>query len=105
MPRPERGQGTCVIPVGAFDHNRVAHAAASAHRDARMSDVETSRHEAEAVLERLLARWQREQRTAAASAYLWDEGVREAIDALAEVEAAIERLHHGPRLVRPRPPS
>lgn len=94
-----------MIPIGSFDHDRVAHAAASAHRDARMSDVEASRREAEVVLERLLARWQREQRTAAASAYLWDEGVRDAIDALSEVEAAIGRLHHGPRLVRPRTPA
>ena len=93
-----------MIPIGSIDHAHAVHAAASAHRDARMSDVEASRREAEVVLERLLARWQREQRTAAASAYLWDEGVREAIDALSEVEAAIERLHHGPRLVRPRPP-
>ncbi|KRE97435.1 hypothetical protein ASG76_01550 [Nocardioides sp. Soil774] len=94
-----------MIPIGSFDHDRVAHAAASAHRDARMSDVEASRREAEVVLERLLARWQREQRTAAASAYLWDEGVRDAIDALSEVGAAIGRLHHGPRLVRPRTPA
>lgn len=94
-----------MIPIGSFDHDRDARAAESAHRDARMSDVESSRREAGAVLERLLARWHREQRAEAASAYLRDEGVREAIDALAEVEAAIERLHHGPRMVRPRPPT
>jgi hypothetical protein len=93
-----------VIPIGSIDHDRAAHTAASAHRDARMSDVEASRREAGVVLERLLARWHREQRTEAASAYLWDEGVREAIDALSRVEAAIDRLHHQPRLVRPRPP-
>jgi hypothetical protein len=94
-----------VIPIGSFDHDHVAHASASSHRDPRMSDVEASRREAEVVLERLLARWDREQRASAASAYLWDEGVRDAIDALSEVEAAIERLHHGPRLVRPRSPA
>ena len=89
-----------MIPVGNLDPDRVARAAASAHRDARMTDVEAARGEAEVVLEHLLAQW-RQARASETGAHLWDATAREAVDALTEVVEAVDRVR-GPRLVRQR---
>lgn len=91
-----------MIPVGSFDPDRVALAEASARRDARTTDVEVLRRDAEVVLERLLARWRGDRLTAPESAHAWDDDVRDAVDALSALEAAIEQLRRGPRLVRQR---
>jgi hypothetical protein len=95
------GQGNRVIPVGSFDHDRVAHAAMTARRAARMSEVEASRRDAEAVLERLLEQWQADELAGTASAYLWDTTAMEAIDALSTLLARVD-LAHGPPLISQR---
>lgn len=79
MDLPSLGQGNGVIPVGSFDHDRVAHAAMTARRAARMSEVEASRREAEAVLERLLDQWRADDLASTTSAYLWDTTAMQAI--------------------------
>ncbi len=95
------GQGNRVIPVGSFDHDRVAHAAMTARRAARMSEVEASRRDAEAVLERLLEQWQADELAGTASAYRWDTTAMEAIDALSTLLARVD-LAHGPPLISQR---
>lgn len=101
MDLPGVGQRNRVIPVGSFDHDRVAHAAMTARRAARMSEVEASRREAEAVLERLLEQWQADGLAGTASAYLWDTTAMEAIDALSTLLATVD-LAHGPPLISQR---
>ena len=101
MHLPGPGQGNSVIPVGSFDHDRVAHAAMTARRAARTSEVEASRREAEVVLERLLEQWGADDLTGTASAYLWDTTAMEAIDALSTLLAKVD-LAHGPPLISQR---
>lgn len=101
MDLPCLGQGNGVIPVGSFDHDRVAHAAMTARRAARMSEVEASRREAEAVLERLLEQWSADDLAGTTSAYLWDTTAMEAIDALSTLLAQVD-LAHGPQLISQR---
>lgn len=95
------GQGNNVIPVGSFDSDRVADAAMTARRAARTNEVEASRREAEAVLERLLEQWQADDLAGTASAYLWDTTAMEAIDALSTLLAKVD-LAHGPPLISQR---
>ncbi|QSR32647.1 hypothetical protein CFI00_19540 [Nocardioides sp. S5] len=90
-----------MIPVGGFDHDRVAHAAMTARRAARMSEVEASRREAEVAIERLLEQWQADDLAGTASAYLWDSTAMEAIDALSSLLATVD-LAHGPPLISQR---
>lgn len=101
MDVPCLGQGNHVIPVGSFDHDRVAHAAMTARRAARMSEVEAAKREAEAVLERLLEQWQADDLAGTASAYLWDTTAMQAIDALSTLLAKVD-LAHGPPLISQR---
>ena len=90
-----------MIPAGSLDPDRVALSATAPLRDAPMSDVEGLRMEAETALELLLTRW-RDQRSNRAAYFPDDDAVREAILALSAVEVAVDRFHHGPRMIRPR---
>ncbi|GAA1438682.1 hypothetical protein GCM10009641_44480 [Mycobacterium cookii] len=90
-----------MIPVGSFDHDRVAQAAMTARRAARTSAVEASRREAEAVLQRLLEQWRADDVAGTTTAYLWDTTAMEAIDALSTLLAQVD-LAHGPPLISQR---
>ena len=66
-----------------------------------MSDLEAVRGDAEVVLERLLVQWHQDP-PAGPGSVSWDDTAREAVDALTAVVQAVDRVHHGPRLVRQR---
>ena len=90
-----------MIPVGGFDPERIADAAALARRDASATDVEELLRGAEAALDRLVAQW-RADRSSGDASCVSDGTVRETVEAVNAVLEAVDQIHHGPRLIRPR---